>query len=429
MKKRVLSAVAAMCMLCLCGCAFANEKRAYSEAAEVPTEVVGVNFVCVNGMTVGGRYVDFKAEERKLVSCSALEFQDHYYEWSRYTADGLIFAHQYAVRGDHVRENGKLVENAHRVDVGIFKADARAGEVVLLKDIKDIVPFDLFEVAHLPVVRGMDERYIVMSYNGLLEVVDAEDGQTVYSAVVYPDPERYARTQNGANARFVGLDLAFIDGGLLDYYVYGGGEYARLSFSSPAISSSAQAERYGDTVFVTESGSVTFAADLKTGEPLPEEELYTRYELAASGGSEDEPSAPPEYTIGGRTYAIAEAYEREDGYNSSTYDKCTLSLTEAATGEVTTIDEALLSTCPAFVRIKGIYEKYFPEGECEFALRSWNTDRERLFLNVYRPLYKAYTNPKYSPAFVFEFLPKTCEIKYCGMSGDTFIRAFAANEV
>ena len=257
MKKFVTAVLTVFCFpLCLAGCGYASAEydTAKSEALKVPIEVNGVNFVSKDGMTVDGTYLDFKTKEKKLVDCEFGEFQDTYYEWSRYTKDGIIFSHQYAHRGDHIRENDRLVENAHRVDVGIFKADAREGTLTLLKDIKDIIPFNLYDVAHLPVTHGrIDERYIVLTYNGLLEVVDAENGETVYSTEVYSDPVKYARTENGANAHFDGRDYAFIDEGILDYYVYGDGEYKKVSFSDPAITEKASANRYGDTIFVKDS--------------------------------------------------------------------------------------------------------------------------------------------------------------------------------
>lgn len=425
------------CLFCLAGCGYASAEydSAKSEAMKVPTEVNGVNFLSEDGITVNGTYIDFKAEEKKLVDCKPLEFQDSYYEWCRYTEDGLIFSHQYAHRGDHIRENDSLVENAHRIDVGIFKVDGRSGKLTLLKDIKDIVPFNLYDVAHLPVTHGrIDERYIVLTYNGLLEVVDAENGETVFSAQVYSDPVKYARTENGANAYFDGRDYAFLDEGVLDYYVYGDGVYEKVSFSDPAITEKASAERYGDTIFVKDSerivGEVVFAVDMETGEKLPEEDMQKRFDEAVQNAEnkENEPTAPPEYKIGSKTYAIEETLEQEQGYNSSEFDRCTLTLTEVSTGEKRTIDGELLAKNSAFVRLKEIYEEYYAETEWEFTLRRWNVNCERLFLTVYRPLEKVYSFPIYSPAFIFEYIPETDEIKYCGMSEDTFALSYVAAE-
>lgn len=435
--KKIVKTVSSVfcCLIFLAGCGYASAEydKAKSEAMKVPTEVSDVNFVSEDGMTVDGTYLDFKTEEKKLVDCKSLEFQDSYYEWCRYTEDGMIFSHQYASRGDHIRENDQLVENAHRVDVGIFKADAHAGTLTLIKDIKDIVPFNLYDVAHLPVTHGrIDDRYIVLTYNGLLEVVDAENGETVYSAQVYSDPVKYTRTENGANAYFDGRDYAFIDEGILDYYVYGDGEYEKVSFSDPAITEKASAKRYGDTIFVKDSewilGEVVFAADMKTGEKLLEEDLQKRYDEAVQNAENEEnkPTVIPEFKIGNKTYAIEEALEQEPGYNASEFNQCTLTLTEVSTGETRTIDGELLAKNSAFVQLKEIYEEYYTEEEWEFALRLWNVDCERLFLTVYRPLEKVYASPIYSPAFIFEYIPDTDEVKYCGMSEDTFVLSFAA---
>lgn len=438
MKKFVMAVLIAFCCpLCLAGCGYASAEydTAKSEALKVPIEVNGVNFVSNDGMTVDGTYLDFQTEEKKLVDCKFGEFQDTYYEWSRYTKDGLIFSHQYANRGDDIRENDRLVENAHRVDVGIFKADARSGTLTLIKDIKDIVPFNLYDVAHLPVTHGLiDERYIALTYNGLLELVDAEKGETVYSVQVYSDPVKYTRTENGANAYFDGRDYAFIDEGILDYYVYGDGEYEKLSFSDPAITELSSAQRYGDTIFVKDSerivGEVVFAANLKTGEKFPEENLQKRYDEALQNAENEEnkPTAPPEYKIGEKTYAIEETLEQEPGYNAPEFNQCTLTLTEVSTGEKRTIDGELLAKSSAFVQLKEIYEEYYKEEAWEFILRLWNVDCERLFLTVYRPLEKVYSFPIYSPAFIFEYIPETDEVKYCGMSEDTFVSSFVAAE-
>ena len=278
----------------------------------------------------------------------------------------------------------------------------------------------------------IDERYIVLTYNGLLEVVDAENGETVYSTEVYSDPVKYARTENGANAHFDGRDYAFIGEGILDYYVYGDREYEKVTFSDPAITEKASANRYGDTIFVKDSerivGEVIFAVDMKTGEKLPEEDLQKRYDDAVQNAENEEnkPTVIPEYKIGNKTYAIEETLEQESGYNAPEFNLCTLTLTEVSTGEKRTIDGELLAKNSAFVHLKEIYEEYYKEEAWEFALRLWNVDCERLFLTVYRPLEKVYSFPIYSPAFIFEYIPETDEVKYCGMSEDTFVSSFLA---
>ena len=256
--KKIVSflSTAFSCLFFFAGCGYASKEydTARSEAMKVPIEVGGVNFVSKYGMTVDGTYLDFRTEEQKLVDCKFGEFQDTYSEWSRYTEDGLIFSHQYAHRGNDIMENDRLVENTNRVDVGIFKADAHSGTLTLLKDIKDIVPFNLYELAHLPVTHGLvDDRYIILTYNGLLEVVDAENGETVDSVQVYSDPVQYTRTEYGADVSFDGWNYAYIDEVVLDYYVYGDGKYEKVSFSDPAITENASAKRYGDTIFVKDA--------------------------------------------------------------------------------------------------------------------------------------------------------------------------------
>ncbi len=438
MKKIVTSvSIALSCLIILAGCGYASMEydTARSEAMKVPIEVNGVNFVSKYGMTVDGTYLDFKTEVKKLVDCAFGEFQDTYVEWSRYTKDGLIFSHQYAHRGDDIIENDRLVENGHRVDVGIFKADARLGTLTLIKDIKDIVPFNLYDVAHLPVTHGLiDERYIALTYNGLLELVDAENGETVYSAEVYSDPVKYTRSGDGANAYFDGWDYAYIDEGILDYYVYGDGEYEKVSFRDPAITEItkfSRARRFGDTIFVKDAqwdlGEVFFAVDMKTGEKLPEEDMQKRFDEALQNAKNDEnePTVIPEYKIGNKTYAIEETFEQDHGYNAPEFDWCTLTLTEVSSGDKRTIDGELLAKNSAFVHLKEIYEEYYKDEAWEFALRHWNVGCERLFLTVYRPLEIVYL-PIYSPAFIFEYIPETDEVKYCGMSKDTSILSFVA---
>lgn len=432
MRKIVTVILISACLaLGVFGCAnMSNEKRANSEAAEVPKEAGGVNFVSFDGMTVGGEYVDFRAEEKRLLGCGPLGVNDSYYEWSRYTEDGVLFSHQYALRGDYIKENGVTVENANRADVGVFKADARSGRVTLLKNITGVIPFRLYETAHLPVVHGpFDGRHIVLTYNGRLEVISAADGRTEYSAQVYTDPESYACTQSGANAYFDGQNYVFIGEGALDYYVYGDGKFDKVSFRDPAIASHASASMRGGVVYVKEFGEPVFAGDLETGEKLLAADLKTSYNAAAeSENSGESAAAPTECEIGGAVCEVVETREREQGYNSSAYDIRALKITDVATGKITSIDGDVLAKNASFVRIKDIYDKYFPDDGHKLALRSWNVDRGRLFLTVYRPIYKAYTNPKYTPAFIFEYLPQTDEVVYCGMSRDTFSRALAAEE-
>ncbi len=424
MKKCIAILLAAVSLVLFTGCAnIANEQKANSRAEKIAPEVTDVNFSSENGMTIGGNYVDFMSEEKKLVDCKNLEWQDDYHEWSARTDDGVVFCHQYAVRGKDIRVDDILVENAHRIDAGIFKVNVRTGEMSLLKDIKNIVPPNLFGTGNLYIIqRTVKNRYLLMHYSGRLEVFDYINGETTYSAQVYPDPEKYTRLRIGANAQFVnGNDYMFLKNGVFDYYVYTGGAYEKYSFIDPMFTDLQRAERYKDVLYVLDLSKLVYAVDFRTGVRLPEAELQESYETAKQTANEEanrgEIFEPEEYRLGGARFKIEEK-EEYNGFGSKTETQ-SLTLTNLETQEKITVDGALLQTNSAFSEIENIYNKYYSGEGDEFILRGWQIDNNRLFLFTYRALYNTWVW-HYSPTFVFEFLPGSGEIKYCGMNRDPY---------
>lgn len=414
MKTKQLLALAAVGLLLpFTACAIQDRYDANSLAEEIQTEVTDVNFLSYKGMTVGGTFIEFQSEEKKLVEYDPSEWQDGYYEWSSLTEYGYLYSHQYAIR--HSGEDDFS-------DIGIFLADVRTGEFSILKNLKDVTRFQRYSLAHISVISALDGDDLILHYNGMLEVFNITTCETVYSARVYENPEQYARLEQGANAKFVGMDYMFMEDGAFDYYVYVGGAFEKYTFTDPRFTDAVHlVKRYGDTLYVIDAEpsepAPFYAVNFRTGERIPDGELNERLKQDRAASEEDETEETREYQIGDARYHIAEDAERQEETRQTVYRS--LTLTDVETGEEISAVTALKEN-KILQEFENIYAEYFPEAEYEFSLCGWNTDRGRLFLLANRPLFRMYFGWNFSPTFVFEFLPASGELKYCGFCDDSY---------
>ena len=400
-------------ILPLSGCRYAARNRAETRVREIPVEVTGLAIAGENSILIDGKYYEYMKEAKKLVKGWN---QDTYPDWYASTDEARYNFYQYGISGDYVRGKDDLViDNKHRIDAAIFKMEYRTGKCSLLYDIKDIVPFGLFGVAHLPIIqRTVNNRYFLMHFSGKLEIFDFIDEKVIYSEQVY-DPLRYTTEQSGAYARFMydSNDYYYFGDDALNFYEYKGDTYQKYTFNDPIFELDLfhSIERIDDMLYANPwDKGMLYAVNFRTGEPIPLDEATQRRNAWLREQREKEENKPePEpdvYRFGNGNYTIKsdEANYMHILTNVDTGEKCVLNA------------DYLREHCDSFEKIEEIYNDQFPDNEdLSFELRGVTWDKERIFLTAYAYLFNTFLHGEVpSATFIYEYLPDTGEVKYCG---------------
>ena len=204
---------------------------------DIPVETEDrYSFVGSSGVTIDGEYHSYSEAVREI---SDDDIEDGYDYWTYVGEDETIFLYEL-----HNYDTGSGVDaadgfsNGHTFDIGLYGMDHKTGGCTLYNLYENVYPSYRYRYTHENIVAAVDDEadFVILFYNGKLEVYDTKMRSTVYSRRFFADDEfkdHYNETAYNSRvhpyAFTSGHDLLIHRGDTVELYLYNdaGGYSAR----------------------------------------------------------------------------------------------------------------------------------------------------------------------------------------------------------